>query len=930
MSSFPTLPLRPFWLPALLCCLWLACGCQRQSPTLRIGVAQCSDDSWRHKMNSEMRTVAATRHDVTLHFRHAHDNSRLQVAQIDSFIAEGVDLIILAPNEAHAVSPAVERAWHADIPVIVVDRQVSTPHFTAYVGADNLQVGREAAQCLAAQHPQGGTVWQVTGLSSSTPAAERTRGFADEMARHPQFTLLPAADGGWKPDKAAQAARQLLASGVRPDFIFAQNDPMAAAVHKVMAEHGLHPAIIGVDALDGNGLGLDLIQDGRLEATMYYPTAGDRVMDLALRLLDGKPYARTEPLSTALVTKDNVALFRRQAREMVEREARIDALAQQLDTTLSQYHTQRLLLFAVLGAILLVLALFAMALRAYWQKIKWTRRLETQNKLLAQQRDELVRMSRQVEQATQSKLNFFTNVSHDFRTPLTLIASPIEQLLAATPPDSQERDLLLTAQRNVAVMLRLVGQILDIRRIESGRMPMHLSRVSVAQRVQEWTGNFQPMAAAHSITLTTSTEGCEGMPQTLWLDEEKVERILFNLLSNAFKFTPEGGHISVSASISSTTSGHCLTLSVADSGRGLTEHEAQCVFQRFYQSDDCHGGSGIGLSVARSFAQLHGGDIAVQSHGAGQGSTFVVTLHEQPAPVDGQEQAAGQGALHINPVEVMPAIHPAPAHHTPQPASPEATQQEARPLLLVIDDNADIRSYLQSMLQNDFRVVGAADGAAGLAAARKHHPDLIVCDMMMPVMDGMACLRALKAHDDTAGTPVVMLTACALDEERVAGYEGGADAYIAKPFSCAVLRARLLGICENRRRLRALLSQGTGLPPQLAVPDTDKHFANQLRQCMEQHLADTEYGVEQMARDMAYSRTQLYRKVKDLTGLSPLEIMRKARLSRAHDLLLRGMAPAEVAYATGFSTPSYFSKCYRAEYGHKPSETTGQAAAAEG
>lgn len=229
MSSFPTLPLRPFWLPALLCCLWLACGCQRQSPTLRIGVAQCSDDPWRHKMNSEMRTVAATRHDVTLHFRHAHDNSSLQVAQIDSFIAEGVDLIILAPNEAEAVSPAVERAWHADIPVIVVDRQVSTPHFTAYVGADNLQVGREAAQCLAAQHPQGGTVWQVTGLSSSTPAAERTRGFADEMARHPQFTLLPAADGGWKPDKAAQAARQLLASGMRPDFIFAQNDPMAAS-----------------------------------------------------------------------------------------------------------------------------------------------------------------------------------------------------------------------------------------------------------------------------------------------------------------------------------------------------------------------------------------------------------------------------------------------------------------------------------------------------------------------------------------------------------------------------------------------------------------------------------------------------------------------------------------------------------------------------
>ena len=425
------------------------------------------------------------------------------------------------------------------------------------------------------------------------------------------------------------------------------------------------------------------------------------------------------------------------------------------------------------------------------------------------------------------------------------------------------------------------------------------------------------MAASQNIQLTIDTEGCANTSEEFWLDEEKVERILFNLLGNAFKFTPEGGKISVKISATLEQQTRWLTLRVADSGRGMTPQEVGRVFNRFYQTDDCHGGSGIGLIVAQNFAQLHGGDITVESHGEGQGSTFTVTLCEQPAPTDGQESAAGKGALHINPVEIMPAPHTSSHNDTTSPHSDTAS----RPLLLVIDGNADIRSYLTSMLQNDFRTITAADGAAGLAAARKHHPDLIVCDMMMPVMDGMTCLKSIRNDEELSSTPVVMLTACALDEERVAGYEGGADAYIAKPFSCAVLRARLLNICENRRRLRELLSRGTGLPPQLAVPDTDKDFATQLRRCMEQHLADTEYGVEQMANDMAYSRTQLYRKVKELTGLSPLEIMKKARLNQAREMLLRGKTPAEVAYATGFSSPSYFSKCYRAEYGQTPSET---------
>lgn len=935
---------RPFrsWITGLalvaLCACAVLTGCRKAEPRYRIGVSQCSDDDWRSQMNREMRAVAAVRSDVQLHFRHAADRSSRQVAQIDSFVSEGVNLIIVAPNEADTVGAAIERAEAAGIPVLVVDRQVRTARYTAFVGGDNLKVGRDAARYFVATHPEGGMVWQVTGLAGSTPAADRARGFADEMARHPQFRLLPPADGGWNAHGAAEAARRMLAEGQRPDFIFAHNDPMAAAVAQEMQARGHQPVIVGVDALNVGGLGLDLVEQGRIAATLIYPTAGDRVMDVALNILEGQPYERHQALTTALVTKDNVSLFRQQEQQMEEREMRLTRLGSQLNTTLSQYHAQRLLLILAVGAVLLALALFGVTLRAYWLKVKWNERLAQQNRLLEEQRDELVRMARHVEEVTQSKLNFFTNVSHDFRTPLTLIAGPLEQLQAKAQTDGEAQALLAIARRNVAVMLRLVSQILDVRRMESGRMAMHLSRVPLAQRLDEWTRQFQPMATAHHICLTADTSSLSADGDVLWLDEEKVERICFNLLSNAFKFTPDGGHISLTAATTGTPgSSRLLTLRLSDSGRGMTAEQVYRVFDRFYQTDDLAGGSGIGLTVAQGFAQMHGGDIKAESAGPGQGATFVATLYEQPAPPDGVEQAAGPGAMHINPVELPSDAAAATAceaagdtantaantvaNTAAIAAAPGTEEADAnRPLLLVIDDNEDIRRYLAMMLAAQFRVAAAANGADGLEQARKLRPDLIVCDMMMPVMDGMACLKAIRRDEEIGCTPVVMLTACALDEERIAGYEGGADAYIAKPFSCAMLRARLLALCENRRRLRALMAQGTGLPEKLVVPNADKDFATKLRCHIEQHLADADYGVEEMARDMAYSRTQLYRKVKALTGLAPLDLLRKARLNRARECLQRGMASAEVAYATGFSSPSYFSKCYREEFGCTPTD----------
>lgn len=436
------------------------------------------------------------------------------------------------------------------------------------------------------------------------------------------------------------------------------------------------------------------------------------------------------------------------------------------------------------------------------------------------------------------------------------------------------------------------------------------------EKLGEWTSGFLPMAKAHDIELLTDFSHLALPEDTLWLDEEKLERICFNLLSNAFKFTPRGGHICLSASTATDSIGRLLTLRLSDSGRGMSPEEAAHVFDRFYQCDDLNGGSGIGLTVTQGFARLHGGTVRAESDGPGCGTTFVATLYEQPAPADGLEHSAGTGAMHINPLEIMPSG---------TEASQSAPEEAKKPLLLVIDDNEDIRNYLRTMLARDFRVTTAADGAEGLKATQSERPDIVVCDMMMPVMDGLSCLKAIRADAEVGCTPVVMLTACALDAERVAGYEGGADAYVAKPFSCAVLRARLLSLLEGRRRFRALLAAGTGLPECVVAPEEDKDFALRLRRLIEEHLSESDYNVEQLACGMALSRAQLYRRVKQLSGESPVEILRKARLARARDLLAAGAAPGEVAYATGFTSPSYFSKCFREEFGFPPSEAAQRA-----
>ena len=495
----------------------------------------------------------------------------------------------------------------------------------------------------------------------------------------------------------------------------------------------------------------------------------------------------------------------------------------------------------------------------------------------------------------------------------------------------EQRGLLQVVRTNADILLRLVGQTLDFRKFETGQLRLNVKTLQLNEALKQWCDPFRALARKKMVRYHVQQAD---VPDAAWLDvmldDKKMESVLYNLLSNAFKYTPEGGKITVTPSITDDAEqGRWLSIVVEDSGQGIDRDKLPHIFDRFYQADASHDGSGIGLATVKAYVELHGGTVSAESM-RGSGTRFVVRIpcqhdvaaahvYEQPDAM--QPDGTGVVAPHID------AIAGEGVHTVPNAlaASADAAQArgdaaEPRPTVLVIDDNEDIRSYLRLLLADGYVVETAADGQEGLAKARQLIPDAVVCDVMMPVMDGWECCRRLKDEWQTSHIPVMMLTACTLDEQRVAGFDCGADSYIAKPFSPDMFKARLRNLIDNRRRLKAFFGDKTSLKAS-NVSELDKGFAARLRDMIEKNMSSENFSVEDMAAQMGVGRTQLYRKVKSLMGFSPVELLRIARLKKAAELLRRTeMTVAEVAYEVGFASPSYMAKCFKEYFGVNPTE----------
>lgn len=902
--------MKNYLLLSILCLAGILMSCTQKHTRYRIGVSQCSDDEWRHKMNNEIVREALFYDGVEVEIRTAKDNNRNQIADIKYFIDKKVDLLIVAPNEAAAITPVVEKAYRQGIPVVVIDRKILSDKYTAFVGADNYEIGKDVGQYILNRLHGKGKVLEITGLEGSTPAMERHKGLTDVLKEEPGIEITASVDGAWLQSVAGEKMDSVFQTNKNIDLVFAQNDRMAIGAYLSARQQQLEKEMlfVGIDALPGKEYGVEQIINGVLDATFIYPTGGDKIVQMAMDILEKRPYERDTKLSTALVDKTNARVMQLQTDHITEQDGKIERLNNQVNEYLSRYSAQTMFLYACLIILLLFAALLAIIVRAYWTKNRMNMELSRQKKKLEEQRDQLISLSKQLEEATHAKLVFFTNVSHDFRTPLTLVADPVEQLLEDKALTPRQQSLLKVVHKNVHILLRLVNQILDFRKYENDKLELVRANMNLRVQLQEWSHSFQTLALKKHIHFVLEVND-DRADYLMAVDAEKMERVYFNLLSNAFKFTPENGTITVTLStLTKEEGGRYARLVVADTGSGISVQHIRHIFDRFYQIDVNHAGSGIGLALAKAFVELHGGEITVDSV-EGKGTVFTVdipmTVVEEPSADLVQEPRITQQTV-VEELEDM--------------ETEEQIPDENKECILIIDDNADVRDYVKSLLKEEYTVIEAPDGRAGLKKAMKYVPDAIICDVMMPVMDGLECCRKLKTELQTSHIPVMLLTACSLDEQRIQGFECGADSYISKPFNSKLLLVRLRNLMDNHKRLKQFFGDKTTLSKE-PVSDVDKGFVDRFRELIEENLADSELSVEDLGSKMGLSRVQLYRKIKALTNYSPNELVRIARLKKAASLLASSEKTiSEITYEVGFTSPSYFTKCYKDYFGESPTD----------
>ena len=712
-------------------------ACTPDAPKYRIGVAQCSDDIWRSKQNSELAMEANFHEGVKLCFASAYDDSQRQIQQIDSLVKSGVDLLIVAPNQVESISAAIDRTAESGVPVIVFERKTGSTKYTAFMSADNYEMGFRMARYMAGRLNGKGRILEITGLDGSSPAEERHNGFHDALKEYPEMQVISTLIGDWTEQRAYDVVMQNAQNIDSIDLVFGHNDRTALGARKAFEKFYTGkplPKFCGIDGLPDENGGIKLVMDSLLDASYIYPTRGDLLLKLALDILEKRPYQRETLLSSAIVTPDNATVLYMESEELANQWHRLELLHQKADNYLHELDNQKMMTFMAASLVILMLVLAVIVYRYMLQR--------------ARIKDEKERMAQQ-------QLNFYTEISHQLRTPLTLIEGPLSQLAQTDEirnSNPQTSEMFSIICRNTSRLSELINKILAIQ-----------------------TGKH-----------------------TGGLSFEEIDQIT--------------------------------------------------------------------------------------------------------------------------------------AHSTTDAAADNAAPPDNAFTLLTVDDNADILAYLRMILQGRYKIFEAADGREGLEIAEKEVPDLIISDIMMPVMNGLDFCRQIKENIITSHIPVIMLTARSLDENQVEGYLHGADAYITKPFSSKLLLARIDNLLKNRRLLKTIWeshsaepataepTQQTDNQPQEPTA-TEDIFVKRFREYVEAHISESELSVESLALEMGMSRTQFYRKIKALTGSTPVDLLRKSRLQYGRKLLAETTKTiSEIAYNSGFSSPAYFTKCFKDEYGIAPGE----------
>ena len=878
--------------------VWLTlivlCGCTSSGKQKRhvIGLSQCMlDDAWREAMINDMRIEASNYDDVEIIIKDAQNNNETQIQQIRDLIRQKVDVLIISPYQSEPITAVAEEAYRAGIPTIITDRKVNTDQYTSFVGANNYEIGLAAGNYAAHYLPPNAIILEIWGLTQTSPAQERHKGFVDALREREELSFRKI-EGQWLVDTARMELRKL-EHPEQIDFVYAHNDMMAIAAREYFMAwdsiRGRDLRIIGVDAVAGAGL--EAVEDGRINASFLYPTGGEQVIRTAMRIIQGEPVDKFIPLRTAPVDHQSARTLLLQADQLQKYKQRIEAQRSRIDGLSDRFYFLR----NSLGVIsLLMIGFIALSIYAFYI-----------NRKMRQANRKLISLNAEMKEMTAQKLQFFTNVSHEVRTPLTLILAPLDRLIVSLRESPYASDLGLI-QKNANRLLRVINQILDFRKVEGKQEKLAVREIDLVPFVGEIKSYFDSMASVRAIsyTITSSMKQC-----TLWIDPDLLEKVLVNLLSNAFKFTPEGGSVRIEL----TEEGDRVFIQVIDTGSGIQPANLPHLFDRFY-TEDRSMGTGIGLHLVKEYIHMHGGEIRVESE-PGQRTTFTVCLRK--------------GKAHFEDSDLMetPVSHQAyEASRLDDSETKEMLSKTYPYTILITEDDDEVRGFLERELSLHFKIRTVANGKDALRVLEEEEISLVVSDVMMPEMNGFELCRTIKSQLPFSHIPVILLTALTDERQRIFGITGGADDYIQKPFHTDYVKIKISHLLQERQKLRERLLEKLRdnkllLSEPEKVESIDDTFLRKFAEQIEAVYADPEYNVEKLSETLGLSRGHLHRKIKELTGTAPVEFLRTYRLNKATQLLRQNAyTVSEVAYRTGFSSPAYFSKCFKAVYGVTPTE----------
>ena len=894
----------------------ITCSPQSKGKVYVIGFSQCCLDPWREAMDKEIKREVEFHKDLRLDIKNAGNNSAQQIEDIRALASAGVDIMFISPNESEPLKDIIDSISILKIPVVLLDRKTNSNNYTTYIGADNYEIGREAAKYAIKKLTANIKAIELQLGMTITPAINRHKGFSSVLLADSSNAIAASIQDVIGLEELEKQFVQAYNSDPDINLIYAHNDRLASFASQWIdaLDQEREVLIIGIDGLIGSSGGIQMVLDNKIDATFLYPTGGEQAVVVAMEILRGNQVDKQITLSTSVIDKENARMFKMQGDKLLNQQADIERQNEMLFLQSESLQSQRIFSI-VLGVFsLLLLSLLGVIIYQLRKNKLANVQLAEKNNLISNQHQELEVLSKKTDEANKEKVEFFTNISHEFKTPLTLILAPTEDMIknGKNLSDSDKYQLSLI-KRNAERMSRLVGQLMDFRKIDTGKLKLQLQEVELVSFIKEIMSVFVNVKEAKNIDFKFMSQL---KTSYVLADKEMLDKVFFNLISNAFKFTSEDGFIHIQ--LAENEENGQVVIKVSDNGRGMSKEHVNHAFERFYQGEHYSSkGTGLGLSLSKKLIDLHNGTISVTSE-KGIGSTFSIRLPRHLV-LDNNNVINQKSTQELESASYKDYME---NDVLPQRESIIDDSKLFEKAILIIEDNLDLVNFLSEKLNTKYRIFSALTGEEGIKIAETNCPNLIICDLMLPKMQGDEVVSFLKENVMTAHIPIFMLTAKDNDAQVKASFEQGIYDFISKPFSYDVLISKIDAVFKNLDSLQQFY--GSELIYDIAkkkMSENERRLLNKFDSVIQRNYNNSNLNVDLICQKMSMSKVQLYRKIKAITGSTINDYIQSVRIETAKDLLSSTkLSLSEIAHRCGFSSSSYFSKSFKNLVGSSPSD----------